>query len=460
MLVSAANVCASERGIYPGMTIADAKIIVPDLLVMNDDTPIAEKTLRGLAEWLIRFTPVAAIDGDDGIMLDASGCAHLWGGEQNYLDEIKRRIHELGYHAKLAMADTIGTAWAICRFGNSMIVEPGKHSLALLPLSPAALRIEPEIIDRLQRLGLRQIGQFINMPRTALRRRFGESITDRLDQALGNKDEIITPVIPVESYYERLPCMEPIATEKGISIALENLLTILCDRLKKEEKGLRSAVFKCFRVDNKIESINIGTNRPSNNLHHLFKLFELKIELIEPALGIELFMLEASKVEELNAVQEKLWEQEGGIHNNGLAELLDRIEGKIGTNHIYRYLPDEHHWPERSYKMATELYERSPITWQTGKPRPLRVLSRPLQIEVTAPIPDYPPMLFRYKGQIHKVIRADGPERIEQEWWLQDGLHRDYYQVEDEEGKRYWLFRAGHYNAEKNYQWFIHGFFA
>lgn len=470
ILVAAPNVHAHTQGVHTGMAVADARVMIPGLLVMNDDPSLAQKTLHGLAEWLIRFTPVVGIDGEDGLILDASGCAHLWGGEENYLNEITGRLKKLGYHTRVAMAGTIGAAWAMCRFAPFYpaqdwvgSVEPGtgnRESLALLALPPAALRIDNESVERLEKLGLRQIGQFINMPRTALRRRFGEKILERLDQALGKKEEMVIPVIAIELYHERLPCMEPISTEKGIAIALEKLLEKLCKRFRKEEKGLRTAVFKCYRVDNKVESISIGTNRPSSNVQHLFKLFELKIDSIEPALGIELFTLEALKVEDLNPVQEKLWEQEGGIHNNGLAELLDRIEGKIGPNHIYRYLPDEHHWPERSYKIAPELYERAPITWQTGKARPLQVLSKPAPIEVTAPIPDYPPMLFRYKGQLHKIVRADGPERIEQEWWLQQGLHRDYYQVEDEEGNRYWLFRAGHYDAAKNYQWYLHGFFS
>ena len=220
------------------------------------------------------------------------------------------------------------------------------------------------------------------------------------------------------------------------------------------------ALFKCYRVDGKIEKIEIGTNRPSCNSKHLFKLFENKISSIEPALGIELFTLEASKVEDASPVQEKLWENNSGLDDIGLSELLDRLAGKIGGNNIHRYVPDEHYWPERSFKLASDLHEKLQTTWKADRPRPLQLLSKPEPIEVTAPIPDYPPMLFRYKGKLHKIIKADGPERIEQEWWLQDGQHRDYYCVEDEDGNRYWLFRSGHYDADKTYQWFIHGFFA
>jgi protein ImuB len=245
----------------------------------------------------------------------------------------------------------------------------------------------------------------------------------------------------------------------GIEIALTRLLENLCTRLKQEEKGLRMAVLKCFRVDGKIEQLAIGTNHPSHNSKHLFKLFELKIENIEPALGIELFILEAPKVEELTTVQEKLWNDTGGLEDIEVSQLLDRIAGKLGADHIQRFVPAEHYWPERSFKLALSITERPQTHWKPDRPRPLQILPRPEAIDVTTPIPDYPPMNFRYKGRLHKIIKADGPERIEQEWWLQEGQHRDYYYVEDEAGKRYWLFRLGHYDAARSYQWFLHGFF-
>jgi protein ImuB len=153
-----------------------------------------------------------------------------------------------------------------------------------------------------------------------------------------------------------------------------------------------------------------------------------------------------------------LWKIITRSRNIRLAELIDRFANKIGIHAVHRYLPDEHYWPERSFKEATSLHEKPTTAWQ-DKPRPLQVLKAPEHIDVTAPIPDYPPMLFRYKGKVINIVKADGPERIEQEWWLQQGEHRDYYRVEDQAGNRYWLFRLGHYH-EKIYQWFIHGFFA
>ena len=461
MIVTAANHEAEKNGITKGMALADARAIIPELEVQDDKPDLAEKLLKRLAEWCIRFTPIASVDQLDGLILDATGCAHLWGGERFYLLEIIKKLKERGYNVRVAIADTIGVAWGAARFAESPLVITRDQQLeVLLRLPPEALRLESDVVERLHKLGLHQVKQFIAMPRSSLRRRFGQHFITRLDMALGQEIEIIHPVVPPEPYQERLPCLEPIVTATGIEIAITQLLETMCLRLQHEQKGLRSAAFKCYRVDGKVVQITISTNRPSHSVKHLFKLFEIKLPTIEPALGIELFVLEAPKVEEHLPVQEKMWNGSGGLEDIRLSELVDRLAGKFGMQTIRRYLPEEHYWPERSIKPTTSLQEKPTTTWRTDRLRPLQLLQAPELIEVTAPIPDYPPLLFRYKNKVHQIIKADGPERIEQEWWIQNGQHRDYYRVEDEDGHRYWLFRLGHYDDEKTYQWFLHGFFA
>ena len=459
MIVSAVNENARKNGITIGMALADARAIHPDLEVLDDKPELTEKLLRKIAEWCIRFTPVVAVDPPDGVLLEVTGCTHLWGGDISYLTEIVSRLYSRGYEVRGAMADTPAVAWGVARYGGeNTIVKPGENLDALVLLPPEALRLDPDSIARLHKLGLHQIQQFINIPRSSLRKRFGVQMLSQIDKALGYEMDSIQPIIPAEPFQERLPCLEPIATANGIEIALKQLLEYLCLRLLKEQKGLRSAIFKGYRVDGKVEEISIGTNRPSYNATHLFKLFESKLSSIEPALGIELFILEAPKVEDHVAQQEQMWQDDGGLTDIRLAELMDRLATKVGEHSIHRYVPDEHYWPERSIKLAG-LNESLGSYWRTDKLRPIQILAEPEEIEVTAPIPDYPPMLFRYKGAIHKIVRADGPERIEQEWWLRQGQHRDYYRVEDEAGRRYWVFRSGHYH-DKNYQWYIHGFFS
>jgi protein ImuB len=460
-IITASNHLAQQQGIEAGMVVADAKAIFPSLKIIDDDPALPEKLLKTIAKFCIRYTDAITIDFPEGVFLDVTGCAHLWGGEKNYIAEINTRLTNKGYDVRATIADTIGAAWAIAHYGGSSpIIESGKQMEAILNLPPAALRLDPEVTDRLYKLGLRKISRFINLPRAALRRRFGIHTILRIDQALGNVEEKIQPIIPVEPFRVRLPCLEPIITLTGIEIALEKLLDTICTKLKAEGKGIRKAVFSCYRVDNKTEQIEIGTNRATANAKHLFKLFEEKIQTIEPALGIELFMLDAIKTEKIYTRQEKIWNTTGGADDPAIAELMDRLTNRFGLTPIIRYQPDEHHLPERSFKKANELFSTTDlVSWTVDRPRPITLLSCPEPIEVTAPIPDYPPMNFRYKDQLHKIKKADGPERIEPEWWINEGRHRDYYAVEDEAGARYWIFRAGHYARDRSPNWFIHGFF-
>ncbi len=461
MVITAANAVAEAQGVTRGMVVADAKACIPDLEVVDDRPGLADRLLKVLGLWCIRYTPVVAVDPPDGLILDISGCAHLWGGENPYLKEIINKLQKRGFHVRMAIAGAIGAAWAVARFGNiHPIVECGREKDALAPLPPAALRLEPAVADRLHRLGLRTVGSFMGMPSSALRRRFGDQLLIRLRQASGQEVEYLLPLKPVPPYAERLPCLDPICTATGIEIALRQLLEAICKRLSGEGKGLRTATLKGYRVDGRMVRIGIGTSRPTAHAAHIFRLFALKIPQIEPALGIELFVLEALKVEDTDPVQEMLWDSSSGLDDPELAELLDRLTGKSAGCTVRRYLPDEHYWPERSIRPAVSLSEKPAIPWSNDRPRPTRLLTRPEPIEVTAPIPDYPPMLFRYKGEVHAIKKAEGPERIEREWWMDKGEHRDYYYVEDEKGQRYWIFRSGHYGDDSGKQWFLHGFFA
>lgn len=459
-IVKAANIIAENQGVRVGIAAADAKAITTNLEVIDYPLGKESKLLKQLGLWCIRYTPIVSIDLPDGLILDISGCAHLWGGEKAYLKEIVLKLRNNGYDARAAIADTIGTAWAVARYGKlTPIIESGKQADAIMNLSPAALRLEPVILDKLYKLGFRYIKSFMTMDRVTLRRRFHEGFLLRLAQALGKADEHLKPIIPPVPYVERLPCLEPVRTDKAIEIAIEKLLENLCSRLKAEGKGVRKALLKCFRVDGKMVQAGIATTRGSHSVSHLTKLFGLQISKIEPALGIELFLLEAPKVEDIDPLQEKLWAGNPGLQDTALAELLDRIAGKIGADRIKRYLPDQHFWPERSMRPAISLKDTPETAWRISRPRPIRLLQKPEPIEVMALLPDYPPKVFTYKGKRHVVGKADGPERIEREWWLDKGEHRDYYMVEDEDGGRYWLFRSGHYDGH-DAQWYLHGFFA
>lgn len=461
MLITALTDIARNYGVHEGMTVADARVIAPDLEVFDNKPGRNIKLLTGLAEWFLRYTPLVQLDPPDGLLLDVTGCTHLKGGEKAYLQEIVTRLKTIGYDVRPAIADTIGAAWGVARCATDKLIIPeGEHRNALMALPPFALRLPVDQLLKLRHLGLHQISSFIYMPDSVLRRRFGKNMVLRLNQAQGKEVEYLFPLKESVPYTERLECLEPVKTRPAIEIALTNLLERLCKRLYGEGLGLRGATLTWYRVDGKNGHITVGTNHASNRVQHLFKLFFIKLDTIAPGLGIELFTLDANQTENVSDKQSELWSVKSGAESEEVAELLDRVAGRIGTQHINRYLPGEHYWPERTPKPDANLKKKPESDWRTDKPRPMQILDQPEPIEAMALTPDYPPKLFIWKGEQHVIVGADGPERIEREWWLEPGEHRDYYVAEDEAGRRYWLFRSGHYNAENNQHWYLHGFFA
>lgn len=451
---------ARQQGLHAGMLMADARIILPNLQTFKHNPQTQHKLLNELAQRCIKYSPQVSIDEAQGLFLNTFGCTHLWNDEKHYILDIVNHLKKLGYQAKVCIADTMATAWAVAHYGKDKIIAQNQQTQAILELPPKALRLNEVILQRLNKLGFETISSFINIEPSTLRRRFGDEIVKKLNQATGSQPESFITIDEINPYQQRLPSLEPINTNKGVEIAIENLLEHLCLRLKKEDLGIRSATLKCYRVDGKLQQISIGTNQATINIKHLFRLFELKINQIKPGLGIELFVLEADNVEELTQEQKTIWLEEGESSLSEINELLDFISIRAGKNAIRRYLPQQHHWPENSIKATTDLNLIPENEWPVSKPRPTVLLNQPEPITVTAPIPDYPPMNFIYKGESHRIAKADGPERIEREWWLESGEHRDYYYVEDENGKRYWLFRLGHYSEKSSTKWFIHGFFA
>lgn len=459
LMIMSANEVAENEGVYTGMLFADARAILPTLENFDYKDGVADKLLDVIGDWCVRYTPSVSISSPDGLFLDITGCAHLRGGERPYLKDLVIKLREFGYDARAALADTPGTAWAVAKYGESPIVEIGKSESVLSRLPPEALRLDDDTAQRLNKIGIRKIAELMKLPRPSLNRRFGQRLCLRLDQALGISQEKLLFKKYIDPYIEDLMIPETVSTAEGIAKALGILLDRLCHRLHEEQRCVRNISFEGFRVDGKIEQVEIGTARGTRSAKHLFKLFSEKLGRIEPALGIEQFRLSAGEVEDMPVSQDEMLEMPSGLNNTGVEELVDRLTTKFTPSRINRYLPQERHWPERSIKATRSMSETTEANWVANL-RPVRMLSRPEPIDVTAPVPDYPPMMFRYKGELHKVRKADGPERIEREWWMENGRPRDYFRLEDEKGQRYWVFRSGHYEHGQPSLWFMHGFFA
>jgi protein ImuB len=480
-----AAVCplAARGGLRVGMMLTDARAMLPELTV-HPAAPEAEVALlEQLAAWCERYTPYVAIDRSQehaggALWLDITGCAHLFGGEAALREDLLMRFAQRGIHARAAIADSPGAAWALARFGaeESAIVQPGGGRAALGPLSVRALRLPPEQTQMLERLGLARIESLYPLLRQALVARFGAALTTRLDQALGVADEPISPRTPLPAHRAQLAFVEPILQPDALLPLTHRLLDQLCCGLAAASAGARRLVLAFYRVDNSTACVAVGTSRPCRDRRQLAGLFAEKLDRIDPGFGIERAILEAEVVEPL-LPEPIAWRSMGAgdlDQARDLAPLVDRLSNRLGSQAVVRLVPRASHIPERAQRRVAlsqggapfpSTAEVAPLAGDAPT-RPLRLLARPEPIEAVAPLPDDPPVLFRWRRALHKVARVRGPERLAPEWWClpdadPDATTRDYFAVEDTQGGRFWLFREGLYLAEAAMpRWYLHGLFA
>ncbi len=465
-MVAAADQAALALGVRAGMPLAKARSMLRGLDAREADLQGDAAALARLSAWCRRFAPLTSPDAPDGLWIDATGCAHLHGGEVALLGTIHARLRGAGFAARVAIADTPGAAHAAARFGGQpeTVVPPGAAPQAMESLPVACLRLPAELLDRLQRLGFDRVAQLIAAPRAPLARRFGPILIRRLDQALGLVFEPIVPVLPVGVLTRREAFVEPLVTEIAFGIVIERLTGLVCAALEQAGQGARRLDLLFERVDGVTAAISIGTARPSRDPAHLSRLLRAGLETIDPGLGIEAMRLVVPLAETLAYMQSPAVLAGAAISGADVAALVDRLQGRLGAARVYRAAPIESDVPERGVAYVPPLTPFGGKTWPPHLPRPLRLLNPPQPIEVLALLPDHPPRAFTWRQRRHLVRRADGPERIVGEWWKRGAetwAVRDYFEVEDEDGHRFWLFRRGDGvdPATGDQNWYLHGVF-
>jgi protein ImuB len=310
----------------------------------------------------------------------------------------------------------------------------------------------------LERLGLKRIGDLLPLPRASLAARFGPGLIARLDEVRGHADGPISPRLPVPPHLARLAFAEPIGRTEDVNLAARRLAAMLVPALEAAGRGARRLELVLHRVDGEALRLRVGTSRATRDPAHICRLFALELDGIDAGFGIEVMVLAAVAVEPL-APEQAVLDPTVGDDPAGLARLVDRLEGRLGAGAVVRAVPRQSHCPERAVRLAPPFAPLPDARWPAGPPRPVRLLPRPLPVEAVAPVPDDPPLLFRHGRRVHRIARADGPERIAPEWWRADGPTRDYYRVEDTAGRRFWLSRAGLYDPDVPARWFLHGVF-
>lgn len=420
---------------------------------MGDADPAADAAaLVRLAEWCGRYTPWAAVDGEDGLILDISGCAHLFDGEAALIADTLKRLRSTRVSAQAAVADTPAAAWAWAHHGDGPILAAGETD-ALRPLPITALPLPRETADELWRLGLRSIGHLFDLPRGPLARRFGAATLQRLDRIRGLESEPIDPRRPSPQWRVHMTFPDGIGRREDIDAALDQLLASLGATLETERLGARRLELGFYRLDGTAQFIGIGTSQPTRDARHLHRLFAEKLDGVAPGFGIETMILEAQTTETLVPRQAAL--STATLGNDAVATVIDRLQNRLGRRAVFRAALQESHRPERAASFVPALTRDEGIA-PAVSPRPLRLFVPPEPIEAQV-LGGPAPRQFRWRRVEHRVTEARGPERIGPEWWRPDGDRetRDYFWLQDGQGRRFWAYRVKSSGA-----WFLHGLFA
>lgn len=485
-ILFATNAIAEQEGLNPGMKLADARAIFPKLSVEPTQIQKDKAMLEKIRIWCSRYSPWTSSSeiqdeqekekkdpnlmlegpGGGGIWIDATGCSHLFGGEEIMLTDLVNKINQIGFISKAAIAETRGAAWALARYGqnnqkNWTIAPLGTARETLAPLPTAALRLSSTTRLNLQKVGLHTIGDLLKLPRATLSARYGTALLKRLDAAIGKVSESISAVKYKEPLYVRISFSEPIGNSEDFRAALEKMLILLCQKMESQGVGARRLIFTLYRVDGSIERRLASATHPIRDVTTLKHLFNDRINDIDPGFGVEETTLFAERTEALGGTQAKL--SDDGKSNN-FTLLIDRLTNRFGNEKILSPRITESHIPERAGTLSsiTEKHRNTDIKYKNII-RPVRLLYPPEEVETIGLVSKLlvePPSVFRWRKVLHKITLSQGPERISPEWWrLGKTGTRDYFQVEDSRGQRLWIFRETN-QGSKTTRWYVHGLFS
>lgn len=473
---------ASELGLTLAMSLADARAIQPKLEAIEADPEEDARTLDNIAAWCERFTPIIVVDPPEGLFLDITGCGHLFGGEEKLRAEIVTRLHAQGFSSRAAIAPTPGAAWAFARYRKqkrhtvrtlresleASLAQPTDWQAELAALPVEALRLDPDAAALLRRLGLKSIGQIQNAPRSSFTARAGERAMLRLDQALGRSQEALTPRRPAPPVFALRRFLEPIFTADAVLQVTQDLCSDAIEKLDIRGAGILRAELVLFGVDGRDRVIGVNVSKPLREIKPLMRLFREKLNIVgenlDAQFGFEAARLDVVGLAELNERTRTLVSVDASSASpETISSIADVLTSRLGPKRVVRPLLHEEHAPERAAGWRSALSEREvkPVMPPADgvQRRPVRLFSPGQQIEVMAGVPDGPPIRFRWRRVMREVVRAEGPERISGDWQKREKT-RDYYRVEDKQGRRYWLYREGLYGESETPLWYVHGLFA
>jgi len=469
--LTAVDQAARSLGLEPGMALADARARVPMLEAVEEDQAADRAWLERLANGCVRYTPMVALDPPHGLILDVTGCAHLFGGERGLAADIEARMVKLSTTVRLALAGTPRAAHALARYQAL----PAKDEAAAIRRLPvAALELEPEATQGLLRAGLKTIGELAKRSLATIAARFGAEAATALRELLGEATRPIEPHVLIAPIIAERRFADPVARTEHALRVLGELAAEAAWQLEQRQEGGRRFEAAFFRSDGLVRPLGIETSQPTRDRALIIRLMSERIEglndPIDPGFGFDLIRLSVPVTEPLAVTQLRL---EGGAAKEAeVAALIDRLSNRLGRNRVQRLVAQDTHIPEQMQLALPAVEAKARTHWpkpQPGEPplRPLHLFDPPQPIQVMALVPDGPPKHFRWRRKLHLIKRFEGPERIASEWWKRkDGaversaLTRDYYRVEDARGRRFWVFRHGLFEERPDPKWYLHGLFA
>ncbi len=467
--IEAVDRAAAKLGLGPGLTLADARARVPSLAAAAADPQADARLLNEIALFCGRFTPMVAIEPPDGLILDISGCAHLFGGEASLRDRVVAALARRGVEARAALADGPDAARAFARFARGGIVPPGEAPALACRLPLAALELPAQTALALARAGLRRVGDLEALPPATLSARFGAGARLKLDRLLGREERRITPLRPPPDCAAERRFPAPLLESTALMEALARLVADIARLLESRGRGGRLFEAFFFRTDGAVRSLRVETGRPCRDPAMLLRLFRERMDAladpIDPGFGFDALRLEVPATDPQAPEAPDFDRRAAG--DSDLDALVDRLTARFGRDRVQRFQPVDTHDPRRESRRVAALDASTPPVWTEQRPgepplRPLQLFDPPQPVEVLAEVPDGPPLRFRWRRVLHEVARAEGPERIAPEWWRAPASmrERDYYRIEDTAGRRFWVFREGLYGGAEPPRWFLHGLFA
>ena len=474
---NALRVTAHEKshhlsGIHIGQSLSDARAINPQIECVEHNRTADRDLLCSIARWCERYTPLVALSGEDGLFLDVTGCAHLFKGEVALLEDIEKRLVSQGFEVKLACADTPGAAWALCRYGKTRVASSLSQRELIEPLPLTGLRLSQTDIQGLSKLGFRTIGCLYTVPRAPLAARFGTDVLLRLDQALGDIDEVLSPLRPVAELVSEKRFADPIVDEDDIKRTIMLLCENAIPALERRGLGMQACELTLFRANGDVETIVTEASAPLRNAKRMAALFDERLASLhdnwEAGFGFDILRLAIIRSAPLQDTQQALIATAQASDSDDANHLIDRLSARLGKERVRVFAHCDTHIPERRFALQPALTatQKEKLSFRETQSevitRPLILFPRPERVEAIAEVPEGPPLKFRWRKVSYDVVRAEGPERIACEWWKDDrAAHtRDYFRIEDREGYRLWVFRHGLYERETHSpNWYVHGMF-